>query len=46
MDRSIALPGVRVGMDVVDPIYLFRLLSHWDIKIDDDWLLATATQYA
>jgi hypothetical protein len=33
-------------MDVVDPIYLFRFLSHGDIKIDHYWLLATATQYA
>jgi hypothetical protein len=37
---------MRVRMYVVDPIDPFRFLSHWDIEIDDDWLLATATEHA
>ena len=44
--RSDTLSGVRVRMDVVDPVYLFWFLSHWDIEIDDDWILATAAQHA
>jgi hypothetical protein len=37
---------MRVRMYVVDPIDPFRFLSHSDIEIDYDWLLATAAEHA